>query len=289
MSLTSFVFGNTGWFEADLFTITLPTGTVIRATSHQRDLVYGGNTYYAMKYGKWERDKIEFKTNELGETTVMLTADNTVLFPGTARPMLWVSKMFVRSAIQIAVAILATTDPLTIIGVTELFSGRISAPSLEAGRASFKCSDDTYLLLLPWPQRVIQPGCPFTLFDRGCTLNRASFAVTRTALAGSTPTLLVVSALGSVGNDSLPYSRGYIVPTSGEAAGWPIGVPKQIDSTHLELSPFDLQVQVGDTFTLYPGCDGQLATCDFKFSNKQNFGGFPNVPGPPAAISAVGS
>jgi len=290
MSLTSFVFGNTNWFEADLFTITLPNGAVIRSTSHQRDLVFGGNTYYASKYGKWERDKIEFKRNEVSqETTLTLTADNTILFPGTSRPALWVSKLFARSAVLITVAYLATTDPLTIAEYLRGFSGRMTAPSLEPGRASFKFSDDLYILLLPWPRRVIQPGCPFTLFDSGCTLNRASFAVTRSALAGSTPMLLVVSALGSVGNDSLPYSRGYIVPTSGEASGWPILVTRQIDSTHLELSPFALQVQVGDSFTLYPGCDGQLSTCDLKFANKQNFGGFPNVPGPPAAISAVGS
>src|SRR6185312_11667690 len=102
--------------------------------------------------------------------------------------------------------------------------------------------------------------------------------------SGTTPTNIVVSsALGSIGNDSLPYSRGFFVPSSGEAAGWPITVNKQIDTTHLELAPFALSVAPGDTGTLYPGCDGQQATCEFKFSNKQNFGGFPNVPGPPGA------
>jgi hypothetical protein len=40
----------------------------------------------------------------------------------------------------------------------------------------------------------------------------------------------------------------------------------------------------GDTFTAYPGCDKTQNTCTSKFNNLVNFGGFPYVPVPEAAI-----
>ena len=42
-------------------------------------------------------------------------------------------------------------------------------------------------------------------------------------------------------------------------------------------SPFD--VQGGDTFTIYAGCDKLASTCGSKFTNLDNFGGFPYMPG----------
>jgi len=39
-------------------------------------------------------------------------------------------------------------------------------------------------------------------------------------------------------------------------------------------------VQVGDVFTIYPGCQKRLQQdCITKFSNGINFGGFPYLPG----------
>ena len=38
-------------------------------------------------------------------------------------------------------------------------------------------------------------------------------------------------------------------------------------------------VQVGDTFTVTAGCDKSFGTCKTKFSNGDNFRGFPHIPG----------
>jgi uncharacterized phage protein (TIGR02218 family) len=283
MSLTDFVLNNSGWFEADCITITLPNGSVLRVTNHQNDLVIGGQKYYASKYGKWARGSITYERNAVTETELKMTCDPTVLFPNSvSTPMFQRSKLFMRSTVQI---ITATLDLKEVVqGTTTIFAGYITSPSIESSLVTFKCSDPSYLMQAAWPKRVICAGCPFTVFDNNCSLNRSSFAMTRTVLSGSTQTSLVVSALGSVGNDPLPYAKGYIVPTSGEAQGWSIGVITQPDSTHLSLAPFDLPIKVGDTFTLYPGCDGKQTTCDQKFNNLTNFGGFPQVPGPETAL-----
>lgn len=44
-------------------------------------------------------------------------------------------------------------------------------------------------------------------------------------------------------------------------------------------TPFLGQVENGDEIRLIAGCDGQFATCRFKFSNYLNFRGFPDIPG----------
>jgi uncharacterized phage protein (TIGR02218 family) len=38
-------------------------------------------------------------------------------------------------------------------------------------------------------------------------------------------------------------------------------------------------IMVGDTYSVYPGCDKRFATCRNVFANGANFGGFPYVPG----------
>jgi uncharacterized phage protein (TIGR02218 family) len=47
-------------------------------------------------------------------------------------------------------------------------------------------------------------------------------------------------------------------------------------------APYD--IAVSDAVTLTVGCDKTLATCNTKFANKLNFGGFPDIPGMDRAI-----
>jgi uncharacterized phage protein (TIGR02218 family) len=43
----------------------------------------------------------------------------------------------------------------------------------------------------------------------------------------------------------------------------------------------------GDRFTVRAGCDKHFATCRAKFSNPENFRGFPHLPGNDAAYAYV--
>ena len=75
------------------------------------------------------------------------------------------------------------------------------------------------------------------------------------------------------------YDGGKLVWDSGSNAGVVSDV-KSYDATTQELvlqisAPFD--ILAGDTFTVQPGCDGNLSTCRTKFNNVINFGGFPNL------------
>ncbi|MEW6169845.1 MAG: phage BR0599 family protein [Pseudomonadota bacterium] len=53
-------------------------------------------------------------------------------------------------------------------------------------------------------------------------------------------------------------------------------VAHSADSITLAAVPPGLSV--GATVVLYPGCDHTLSTCESKFGNSANFGGFPFIP-----------
>lgn len=85
-SLLRFLQTASGYNRADLFSIALPNGQVIRATSGQYDLSLNGAVYYASRYGTWRRGQIiseasfELRANDM-ELTVY--APKTVTYPNT--------------------------------------------------------------------------------------------------------------------------------------------------------------------------------------------------------------
>jgi hypothetical protein len=52
----------------------------------------------------------------------------------------------------------------------------------------------------------------------------------------------------------------------------------------LSRLPLQSVSSVGDTFTIYYGCDHTPGTCQSKFNNLANFRGFPYVPPPQMAV-----
>jgi uncharacterized phage protein (TIGR02218 family) len=44
-------------------------------------------------------------------------------------------------------------------------------------------------------------------------------------------------------------------------------------------------IEAGDAFVVTAGCDKSFATCDAKFGNRDNFRGFPHMPGTDAALA----
>jgi len=58
---------------------------------------------------------------------------------------------------------------------------------------------------------------------------------------------------------------------------WPTYSPAQIH-LNLDRALRTEGISIGDTVTFYPGCNGKIGTCTHKFSNGENFGGFPYAP-----------
>ncbi len=136
------------------------------------------------------------------------------------------------------------------------------------------------------PRNYYQPGCLWTLFDAGCTLNKAAFAVYGVVGPGvNSTTVPVVGGVSRVtGADGLPYyAQGRILFISGVNDGLLTLMTSNDASNLYLLYPLNAPPQIGDNFIYYPGCSKAHITCQAKFNNAIHFRGFDLVP--PIAIS----
>jgi len=278
-NLATFLAGNTEFRMADLYTITLVGGTVLRYTTWDSTLIVSGNTFLTGP-PNFKRTAIEEKIG-MDTTTLDLeiTASITDLLSGQPILQTIASGAFDGAALRIDRLFMDSSGQQ--IGTVIRFSGQVGAVD-EVGRAYAKLqiNSGVNLLQMDLPHMLIQPGCVHTLFDAGCTLNKASFAEANTVQGGSTVNKVIsVSAKGDT-----YYDSGRIVFTSGVNNGLVKAVSKYLGQQFTFNSPLPFLPSGGDTFTAYPGCDKTQATCTAKFANLANFVAFPFVPVPETAI-----
>lgn len=141
--------------------------------------------------------------------------------------------------------------------------------------AEIQCAQVSWSLRQPGLRRSFQYSCPYPVFENGCGLSRAAYevATTVTAMSGTRVTL----AYSSVAYAANYFAGGYaqwVLPNGRRDRRMITGSAENrivLHSTNLGLS-------VGDSVSLYPGCDHQSSTCYTKFDNVENFGGFPFIP-----------
>ena len=306
-TLKSFLQSHQEYNRADLFVINLTNNQSITATTWQLDVLNAGTpstTFYATKFGSWSRSDIT-STAMLGnlesqtmKLMVNIPNDTTVFFPGTNVPLFQTvgTGLFDKAQVWVYTAYspLNTISPNphhngfdTSLGFETKFMGEITnVDELTRSKCTFTVADLLYRLNLSTPPNILQSPCRFTLFDQHCTLSSAAFAVAGQVASGSTNLVIHTTAsLGSIGTDTLPYTLGVVKFTSGQNTGLAGKIKQQNSTTQFTLdTPFIFPIQVGDQFTVLPGCDLTLATCQKKFSNSIHFGGFPFIPSPETVI-----
>jgi len=185
------------------------------------------------------------------------------------------------ATMQIERAFMPVNDPTdTSAGTLILFSGRINVDEIDRGRISMSVLSDLELLNVQMPRNIYQPGCSHSLFDAGCGLTKASYAVAGTVASGSD-----VSTINcALSNPADYFTLGTVTFLSGPNAG----VSRTVKSYAPGVLGFSLPLKaapvVGDTFNTYPGCDKTQTTCTTKFNNLIRFRGFPYIPIPETAI-----
>lgn len=118
-------------------------------------------------------------------------------------------------------------------------------------------------------------NCPHILYGAQCTLNAEDFKAT-----GAVDTVDGTQISGTT-FDGFPdgdFTGGYI------EYDLPSGmVERRMIISHiganLVLLGFPAGLLAGDTISAFKGCDRIVKTCDTKFNNLLNFGGFPHTPG----------
>jgi uncharacterized phage protein (TIGR02218 family) len=132
---------------------------------------------------------------------------------------------------------------------------------------------------------VYQPSCRADLGDSLCGVTIASFTVTGTVASVSSNRIFADTSRSEADDW---FNFGKLTWTSGANNGREMEVKDFVNATgQIELwAPMFSDVEVGDTYSMFAGCDKDKATCKTKFSNIVNFRGEPFVP-QRQALSAI--
>jgi uncharacterized phage protein (TIGR02218 family) len=118
--------------------------------------------------------------------------------------------------------------------------------------------------------------CPHFLYDSACKVDPDDF-VTNAVVTDKTGTTVTVSTVG--GNANGYFTGGFL--------SWEVNDDGTIERRMIEghvgmvLFMFGLtdRLEIGDAIKIYPGCDRTPTTCQDKFMNQPNYGGYDFMPG----------
>lgn len=130
-------------------------------------------------------------------------------------------------------------------------------------------SIDRQGLRLGWERQ-----CTHTLYDHGCKASPGLHAYPSVVTA---VTDLTIDG-GSWGVGDGFFSGGYVEFPIGSGEYDRRGVQRHVGTVLVLIGGTD-GIASGSTVTAYPGCSRDIGTCNTRFSNKDNYGGFPHIPG----------
>ena len=149
------------------------------------------------------------------------------------------------------------------------WKGRIIGARISKNEITIECESIFTALKRPGLRKLYEMTCCHTLYDLDCGVDRAEFAryVTITDITGK---LITVSNMAGV--EAGWFAGGMIV--SNTLKRYYISIHDD-DQFQIFLNP---ELEVGDEIIIYPGCDHLFTTCNNKFDNGLNYGGFPWMP-----------
>ncbi|MDY7537681.1 DUF2163 domain-containing protein [Undibacterium sp. RTI2.1] len=294
---------------ADLYTITLVGGYVVRYTGADIDLVYQGNTFKKFNIAR-SRTRCSVGV-EVDTLKVTVDALPIHLLNGAS----WLNAAqrgaLDGASLQLQRVFMQTWGDTSLGGVL-LFQGRVSDVQVGRTQAQLQVKSDLELLNTKLPRNLYQSGCLNTIYDNGCGINKASAAVSGIVTGGTLTTVggirVLTDAASSPGSITVGNSTGaYDVIDNrlyASATGWTddyftlgtirfnsganAGVLRSVRL--FSSNVFTLQIplvglcQSGDSFTAWPGCNRTLDSCIGKFNNRPNFKGFPFIPSPETVL-----
>jgi uncharacterized phage protein (TIGR02218 family) len=289
---------------ADLYQIALSDGvTVLRYTTADTDVLYAGNTYTSKgpffdslstkSTAHWKAG-LDMDTWQVNVAPAAIDAVTGVPWPAQIYGQPWLAAVRAGALDGATVDIhraywaggwpVPWSSPLVPSYVlVDVFAGRVGPVQPTRTEALITINSHMEQLSRPLPRNVYGSGCRWTLFDAGCTLNRASFAVTGAVTAVSNNGFFLTN-LSQVQDY---FSLGMLTWTSGANVGSSKAIRSHAGSPSGALTliaPMPFTVAPGDAFTAYPGCDKTLTTCLNKFNNLANNGSQPFIPSPETAV-----
>jgi hypothetical protein len=291
------LFASNSHFEQfDLYTITLYSGLVLRYATCPYDVKFGGNTWLCARSpggivideaadsgprGHWTTG---FNT---GSWSVMVMPRPTDVIGSIPWLPAVIGQILQEATVRVDRGYIANwpapTLTLVPIGLVNVFFGRCAEIDIGRSSVQININDPRELLDIDMPRNLYSGQCRYALFDSQCSLDRNAFA-SHGAIAATGSSTQNFST-NTVAGDGY-FTLGNVVFTSGANVGLRNMIQRNtLAGNMIYLSaPMPFLIAPGDAVTMYPGCDKTTATCQNKFNNKANYGGFPLIPAAETAI-----
>lgn len=147
----------------------------------------------------------------------------------------------------------------------------------EPGKAEIEC-----LTLSPTMHRdglrlAWQRTCPYSLYsESSCRVHKGQFATKITLDRASGTTL---EATGFAEHSDGWFEGGIVEWKDPQTGAEEMRGIETHQGNKVSLLGKTDGIPIGIVMLAYPGCDKTIATCDKKFSNVDNYGGYPHMPG----------
>ncbi len=260
--------------EIDLWKITRTDGVQYRFTSHDQDFTFRGQVYQAC--GSLSASALQISA-EIGAVD-NADFDGLVYENGISEIDLWAGR-FNGADVEIWRASWDNANYAECVA-----AGKCGDLNLKNNTYRFEIITAGERLQQRAITQVVTPGCRYKLGDSRCTVDLAPLTVTGSVDAVSAVNVRtggnrrVFTSNARTEPDEY-WQLGTITWTGGDNAGQSLDVRNFADGVFVLETPAQYQIQVGDTYSLTPGCNLTSATCHSKFNNKVNFGGFEFSPG----------
>jgi len=155
-----------------------------------------------------------------------------------------------------------------------IWSGRILNISWSGSQADIHCEPVFSSIKRPGLRRLYQKQCPHVLYSASCGVNSSTARITRTVTAVASTTITIDNLSGFGVNY---FAGGFVEWEFSTGKFERRAIQSSTGATVVIASPI-LSLVSGASVRLYPGCNHTLASCNGKFNNADNYGGFPWIP-----------
>lgn len=274
----------TAWY-ADCYTIRLMSGEIVRITSADIDVRWGGETWVSRARAGVpliQRGEITFEAGlTVDQLHLTIYHDASMTISGMAWPMAIRVGLLDGAEVDLVRAV-GHFGSQVVAGVIPRFSGKVGPT--DPGRTMSTVTVDSHLAYLraPVPRNVYQPSCSATVYDSTCGLDRAS-RETHVSVASVSADRLQIGVSGATlvaGKYLAGFAR--FTGLTGSNANQQVTIWDNTASQITLLYPFPADLHVGHTLALAPGCTKTMAACKaFDLAGwKNRFRGHPHVPVP---------
>lgn len=275
---------NTGgpFVTADLFTITLANGTVLRWTTGNTALTVSGNTFAVGPPITRDKAKWSMGLNVDQMSVTILDDGSTTINSQSLVKSAW-QNLFDYAKVEID-RFISDSWSNTSVGSVSWFIGYVGQISLTGKQIKITVESPLAQLRATFPKTYVLPSCANTLYDGVCTMVAATYTYAGTVGVSPSATSFTLSGVSEPDGS---FQAGTVKFTSGVNNGQIRTVKSYVGGVITLVYPLYAIPTAGDAVSATFGCDKRRATCNSRFANLAHYRGFPYVPDPSTQYAGV--